>query len=229
MKVQQSHGVLQMDQQLLSRRSKAEQAKKRTRLLNRGIRLGKTICVAVAVLLVGGLANFAAFGSIIRFEYDFTSETGSVSSQDPFPEGTSFSGLTLNNVVKGGPSPVGGTFFGPWDPLLDHYISFTIFAPSGYQLDVTSLGAFVSTGAIGVFELSGPGTSEEIKMRLSKSAGIRDPRPLFSLTGELTFSQISAVPESGSTILFGGISAAGLILVSLLWRPRGGGPLGVFE
>ena len=96
----------------------------------RNVRLGKAICVAVAVLLVGGVANFAAFG-IIRFEYDFTSETGRVFSQDPIPEGITFSGLTLNNVVKLGPSPIpgiGGTLFGPWDPPIDHYISFTIFA-----------------------------------------------------------------------------------------------------
>ena len=55
----------------------------------RNVRLGKAICVAVAVLLVGGVANFAAFG-IIRFEYDFTSETGRVFSQDPIPEGITF-------------------------------------------------------------------------------------------------------------------------------------------
>ena len=154
----------------------------------RNVRLGKAICVAVAVLLVGGVANFAAFG-IIRFEYDFTSETGRVLSQDPIPEGITFSGLTLNNVVKLGPSPIpgiGGTLFGPWDPPIDHYISFTIFAPSGYQLHVTSYDAFVTIGATAQLELSGPGTSEEVKMRIFKGAGIRDPRPLSTLRGELS-------------------------------------------
>jgi PA14 domain/Divergent InlB B-repeat domain len=154
----------------------------------RNVRLGKAICVAVAVLLVGGVANFAAFG-IIRFEYDFTSETGRVFSQDPIPEGITFSGLTLNNVVKLGPSPIpgiGGTLFGPWDPPIDHYISFTIFAPSGYQLHVTSYDASVTIGAIAQLELSGPGTSEEVKMRIFKGAGIRDPRPLSTLRGELS-------------------------------------------
>ena len=154
----------------------------------RNVRLGKAICVAVAVLLVGGVANFAAFG-IIRFEYDFTSETGRVFSQDPIPEGITFSGLTLNNVVKLGPSPIpgiGGTLFGPWDPPIDHYISFTIFAPSGYQLHVTSYDASVTIGAIAQLELSGPGTSEEVKMRIFKGAGIQDPRPLSTLRGELS-------------------------------------------
>jgi hypothetical protein len=205
-----------------------EQSMERGSLNDRGTSLGRAICVAVAVLLAAGLGTFPAFGdtnpSFVRFQYGFPSGgSGRVVNGPPVADGITFSGLSLHNVSVGGFIPGVGTPFGPWPTALapgwpnnpsDPYMSFTIFAPSGYEVDVDrgSLSAPTIQGSPS-FNVSGPGASEEIKVGFVHSPAVGGQLPLSGMTGQLT-----VVPEP-STVL-GGIAAAGLILAFFVRRLR---------
>jgi hypothetical protein len=217
-------------QGLPSGRSAFAQSMERGSLRSRGTSLGKAICVAAAVFLAAGLGTFPAFGdtnpSFVRFAYGFPGGgSGRVVSGPPVAEGITFSGLSLHNVSEGGFIPGVGTPFGPWPTALaagwpnnpsDPYMSFTIFAPSGYTVDVDrgSLSAPTIQG-FPSFNVSGPGASEEIKVGFVHSPAVGGQLPLSGMSGQLT-----VVPEP-STVL-GGIAAAGSILGFFARRFRRG-------
>ena len=191
----------------------------------RSILLGRSIFAAAAVFVATGLSTFRAFGDIpVSFQYNFGAETGTARSvQDPVvAAGITFSGLTLHNVFKSGsligPWPVSPPGLAPGWPNnpSDPYVSFTIFAPSGYRVDVTGVTDFTPHQTQATVSLSGPGTSEEIRIGAVDPILSRD-RVFGELSGQAT---VTVVPEPST--LLGGTVAAGLVLFFLVRRSRQG-------
>jgi hypothetical protein len=161
---------------------------------------GGAICVAVAALLFAGPGDFASLGeeTVLNFNYNFTSETGTITTV-PNPIGEiSFSPLTLveasrrNTIYEPIFDPKPYTFYGPFTRG-NHlsgtsYMTVSVFAPSGYELiaDITTIS-------------------------VNQSSNIRRLREEIS-TDYAAFQEIKLVPESqavppfipGDTLLHSG-------------------------
>jgi hypothetical protein len=247
--------INETEQGLPSSGPSIKRSTKRGSLSDRGTCLVRAICIAGAVFLGAGLGNFQAFGETpLGFRYSFSSETGSVSSQDPIANGIMFSPLSLNGLTKGatyqnsqGPDRPAITYtaFGPWtrvhgNPGVFHpensYLSFTVFAPSGYELGATS-GSFTidqsNSGAArggGVSFSTDFAKSQEFDVQVNVSTipghEVTESEnfvPLGEFAGSISVQQTagaSVVPEPST--VFGGISAAGLILMFFVRRLRRG-------
>jgi hypothetical protein len=203
-------------QGLPSGRSAFEQSPERGLLGDRRTSLVRAICAAAALFLGAGLSTLSAFADTpLSFRYGFASGTGSVNGPPP-ADGITFSGLSFHNVGGGSFIPGVGTVFGPWPTDLapgwpnnpaDPYMSFTIFAPSGYEVNVNrGLSASTIQGSP-AFALSAPGASQEIKVGFIHSPPVGNLLPLSEMRGS---AQLTVVPEPSTVV--GGIAAAGSIL-----------------
>jgi hypothetical protein len=188
------------DQGLPSGRIRVEQSRRRGSLRDRVIYLLRAICIAAVGFLGAGVGTFPAFGD--GFEYRFPSPgTGTVTSGSG---GVSFSGVSLHNVTQGPAIPgTGWTLFGPFpNNAPDHFISFSVFAPGGFHVDVNRSTLSVSVAqAVAIFSVSAPGTSQEIQVRFGHNPNIGDTLPLPHLTGSFTLRPITIryYPREGFT------------------------------
>jgi hypothetical protein len=167
----------------------------------------RTICIVAAVLLGAGLGTFRAFGDtnpiFVRFSYGLDpGGGGSVDSSNPLAKGITFSGLSLHNVGYGGFLPGLGHLYGPWPKELapgwpnnpsDPWMSFTISAPPGYQVQVDYGSTYAPTTPTSEgsdrFEESAPGSSVQIKFGFVYNRS-SPSLPLSSVYGTLTLRQI---------------------------------------
>ena len=183
-------------------------------------------------------------------------ETGTVfGSEDPITEGITFSNLSLYGVSKGqsflyrvGPQPEDTeqyTPFSGWirhrfpvqfDPLLPH-VTFTVFAPTGYELLANSLAftvwpesldtRFIYTGSSSEYAVSQEVSAQVDPFTIPRE-GASATVPIGYLSGSLSLRAL-AVPEEASPAGLLAIALAALILVSVLRRSRGGGPSGALR